>query len=308
MWLEDYPTSKRHLAAKLFWTTLGEYELTVDELFDLYSQFLSINESPSPKEVYKKVKKLLSQYYPEEFMHRINPGINPYAPEDMEELEELMEEYPYEPPFIQKKILVEINTLREKMGQPLIDRDLQLLVAEEEFFVSAEIAEPEIKEETPVDPHVEAREIYQIYLGKYEELRPEREHAKKIIAAVMKGGNNGILCDRCGKECNSHAHHVVAMQAVNGTVRVYHGQEPSWRISDGEYKLVSAGYGCVKEALDEDKQREDQFRKDVGWEIKQNAKKLLQAWIQDERPDLENELYAILSIYDYDPGIGVNRP
>src|SRR5262245_6732558 len=87
----------------------------------------------------------------------------------------LEEDYQGQPPLVQQADLREINGIRSQLGMPLVDARLNELgaAAHVQFKVEAPRA--------PVEPpdHAEAREIYQAYLKKLEELEVHKAYAQK---------------------------------------------------------------------------------------------------------------------------------
>src|SRR5262249_37726021 len=111
----------------------------------------------------------------------------------------------------QQADLREINRIRSQLGLPLVDAHLKKIGAAAE-----EEAKPEPEEAKPkpavTQDHTEAREIYQAYLKKREELEAHQSYAERVVEATeghgqtpvrplaTMGTNGGpLLCDHCGK-------------------------------------------------------------------------------------------------------------
>src|SRR5262245_58664166 len=175
----------------------------------------------------------------------------------LRQLQLLEEDYAHQPPVVQQADLREINQIRSQLGMPLVDARLQSI---------AGAVEPEVEEETQPAPvevqdHTEARETYQDYLKKTEELEVQAAYADQVAQATAghgqtpvrplatMGTNGGpLLCDHCGKPIvleGGPFHGVTADVAwkknpvanwaswilggmvveiqTNGTLRIYHG-------------------------------------------------------------------------------------
>lgn len=244
----------------------------------------------------------------------------------------LEEDYPGQPPLVQKADLLEINRLRAQLGMPPVDARLNEIVASR---VAESAAEEPAPEPEAAPDHTAAREIYQAYLRKNAALEVHRTYAARVAEAT-KGhgttpvrplatmGTNGgpLLCDRCGKPMvleGGRFHRVTADVAwkdhprdwtsfiyggmvveieTNGTLRIYHGY-PGGRNNQ-----------CCNVAGREDEQARAAF------DLSQRTEKLplLRAFIEDEfanltpaeQTDLLNDILE--TMYGYDPGIGINRP
>ena len=201
--------------------------------------------------------------------------------------------------------------------------------------VVEEEAEPEPEPEEVRD-HTEAREIYQAYLKKLEELEVHRAYAERVVKATGGPGQTPVrplatmgtdggplLCDHCGKPIvleGGRFHGVAADTAwkqnpsgnwkswilggmvveiqTNGTLRIYHGYP------GGNNKY------CCNVASRKEEKAQAQFKSDKSPE-KYN---MILAFIGHEFPDMtEKEHLDLLNeilntMYSYDPGIGVNRP
>ena len=254
----------------------------------------------------------------------------------LRKLQFLEEDYMGMPPAVQQADLQEINQIRSQLGMPLVDARLkEIATAAVEEDVEEE-AKPEPEE---VQDHNEAREIYQAYLKKMEELEELEEHRAyaEQVAKATEGqgqtpvrplatmGTNGgpLLCDHCGKPIvlEGGRFHGVAADAAwkknpsddwtswilggmvveiqtNGTLRIYHG-----------YPGRNDEYCCNIASREADKARAE-F---VASKRSEKRPKIL-AFIEQQFPDMTKDeqrdlLNNILdTLYDYDPGIGINRP
>jgi len=249
----------------------------------------------------------------------------------LRKLQSLEEDYAGQPVVGQQADLREINHIRSQLGMPLVDAHLN------EIGVAAVKVEEEAKPEPEeVQDHTEAREIYQAYLKKIEELEVQRAYAEQVARATAghgqtpvrplatMGTNGGpLLCDHCGKPIvlEGGKFHGVAADAAwkknpsdswtswilggmvvqiqtNGTLRIYHGYPGR------------ANNHCCNVASQEDKKAREKFRSGKGSE-KLN---MILAFLEHEFPDRTGEEhYDLLSkildtMYAYDPGIGINRP
>jgi hypothetical protein len=241
----------------------------------------------------------------------------------------LEDEYAGQPPFAQRADLREINRIRSQVGMPLVDARLKPIGA-----VEAETT-PEPKPRAVPD-HTAARAIYRAYLKKQEELDVHRAYAERVARATggpgptpvrplaTMGTDGGpLLCDHCGRPIvlEGGRFHGVAADvawgmnpvadwtswilggmvveiAVNGTLRIYHG-----------YPGGLQRFCCnVASRREEEAQARFTSRKTP------EVVTLLLAFLGHEFPDrterarveLLNEV--LNTLYEYDPGIGVNRP
>ena len=250
----------------------------------------------------------------------------------LRKLQSLEEDYLSMPPVVQQADLQEINQIRSQLGMPLVDARLKSIAtaAAEE---PVEEARPEPQE---VQDHTEAREIYQAYLKKLEELEVHRAYAEQVAEATSgpgqtpvrplatMGTNGGpLLCDHCGKPIvleGGEFHGVTADVAwkknpgaqwtswilggmvveiqTNGTLRIYHGYP-----GNGDH------YCCNIASREAEKARaEFDSRK------RSEKRPLLLAFVEQEFSDMtKDEQYDLLNnildtMYEYDPGLGINRP
>jgi hypothetical protein len=254
----------------------------------------------------------------------------------LRKLQILEADYAGQPLVAQQADLREINQLRTQLGMPLVDAHLK------EIGVAAVKAEPKPEPKVEVPDHTEAREIYQAYLKKVEELEVHRAYAERVVKATggpgqtpvrplaTMGTNGGpLLCDHCKKPIvleGGHFHNVTADVAwkkrtsdnwnswilggmvveiqTNGTLRIYHGYPGQ------------ANNHCCNVASREDKKARTKFETDKGAEKESRIQAFnkLRAFVEHEFPDMTREkqlelLNDILdTMYSYDPGIGVNRP
>ena len=246
----------------------------------------------------------------------------------LRKLQILEDDYAGQPLVVQRADLREINQIRSQLGMPLVDAHLN--------EIGAAAAEEEAKPEPEEAPdHTEAREIYQAYLKKMEELEVHRAYAEQVAEATAGHGQTPVrplatmgtdggplLCDHCGKPIvleGGHFHGVAADVAwkqnpsddwtswilggmvveiqTNGTLRIYHGYPG--RHND-----------CCEVAVREHKKAQAKFESGKGSE----KEDLIRAFLEQEFPDMTGEerldlLGKILeTMYSYDPGIGINRP
>jgi hypothetical protein len=251
-------------------------------------------------------------------------------PEDLlHQLRVYEEEYPGQPLVAQKADLQVINQLRSRLGMRPVDARLR------EVGAPAEAAAAAAPEGPPRD-HAAARELYEAYLTRAAELEAHRAYADRVARATggpgqtpvrplatMGTGGGPLLCDRCGKPMllEGEPYHgltadaawernpagdwrswilggMVVEIAVNGTLRIYHGY-PGRRDRQ-----------CCNAARRADEEAQARF---VSRKCPETFDRLL-AFLEDEFPDLsERERFRLLNevvntLFDYDPGIGVNRP
>jgi hypothetical protein len=247
----------------------------------------------------------------------------------LRKLQLLEEDYVGQPLVVQQADLRAINQIRSQLGMPLVDAHLN------EIGVAAveEEAQPEPEE---VQDHTEARDIYQAYLKKVEELEAHRTYAEQVAkATAARGqtpvrplatmGTNGgpLLCDHCGKPIvlEGGRFHGVAADAAwkknhrdnwtswilggmvveiqtNGTLRIYHGYPG--RDDKQCCNVASREHKKAQAAFDSSKRSE--------------KKDMILAFLEHEFPDMTREEHLDLldklldAMYTYDPGIGINRP
>jgi hypothetical protein len=251
----------------------------------------------------------------------------------LRKLQLLEEDYLGMPPVVQQADLQEINQIRSQLGMPLVDARLKAMGTAAVEEDEAEEARPEPKK---VQDHTEAREVYQAYRKKLEELEVHRAYAEQVARATeglgqtpvrplaTMGTNGGpLLCDHCGKPIvlEGGTFHGVAADAAweqsprenwtswilggmvveiqtNGTLRIYHGYP---RSNDKH---------CCNIASRQD----DKARAEFDSSKRSEKRPMLMAFIEQEFSAMPREeqldlLSNILdTMYEYDPGIGVNRP
>jgi hypothetical protein len=250
----------------------------------------------------------------------------------LRKLRVLEEDYAGQPVVVQRADLREINQIRSQLGMPLVDARLSEIGAAVEEKPAPGGAKPEPEQ---VQDHTQAREIYQAYLKKIEELEVHRAYAEHVAEATSgpgqtpvrplatMGTNGGpLLCDHCGKPMvlEGGPFHGVAADAAwkqnpsanwtswilggmvveiqtNGTLRIYHGY-PGRNKND-----------CCNVAGREDQKARETFDSRKGSE----TPNMILAFLEHEFPDRTTEehldlLNKILDTMDYDPGIGINRP
>jgi hypothetical protein len=244
----------------------------------------------------------------------------------------LEEDYAGQPPVVQQADLREINQIRSQLGMPLVDARLNDAAAAGEEDGEQE-AQPGPEE---VQDHTEARQIYQAYLKKIEELEVHRAYADQVARATAGHGqtpvrplatlgtNGGpLLCDHCGKPIvleGGRFHGVAADVAwkknpsdnwvswikggmvveiqTNGTLRIYHGY------------VGRNSKDCCNIAIREHEKAQAAFGSSKGTE----KQELILAFLEQEFPDRSSEEHIDLltevldTMYSYDPGIGINRP
>src|SRR5262249_40027035 len=244
----------------------------------------------------------------------------------LRKLQSLEDDYAGQPVVGQQADLREINHIRSQLGMPLVDAHLN------EIGVAAVKVEEEAKPEPEeVQDHTEAREIYQAYLKKIEELKVQRAYAEQVAQATAghrqtpvrplatMGTNGGpLLCDHCGKPMvleGGRLHGVAADAAwqqnprdywtswilggmvveiqTNGTLRIYHGYPGR---NDNQ---------CCNVARREREKARAEFQSRNGPE---NTTMML-AFLEQEFPDMTEEEHLDLfdkifnTMYTYDPGL-----
>jgi hypothetical protein len=247
----------------------------------------------------------------------------------LNKLRVLEAEYAGQPLVAQQADLREINRIRSLLGMPLVGAHLNPL------GVVKEEVKPQPKPQAVPD-HTKAREIYQTYLKKIEELEVHRAYADRVARATGGPGQTPVrplatmgpdggplLCDHCGKPIvlEGAPYHgmtadvawrknprgnwrswilggMVVEIALNGTLRIYHG-----------YPGGHNDY-CCNVARRKEEQAQERFKSKKRPETFQ----LLLAFLEHEFPDMVERARVTLlneilqTVYEYDPGIGVNRP
>jgi hypothetical protein len=243
----------------------------------------------------------------------------------------LEDDYPGQPRPVQQTDLQEINRIRSQLGLPLVDARLNEIGNEVGVAAVEEEPEPEV-----VQDHTEARELYQAYLKKIEELEVHRAYAEEVAIATAGHGQTPVrplatmgtsggplLCDHCGKPIvleGGPFHGVTADVAwkknpddrwvswilggmvveiqTNGTLRIYHGY-PGRNDRD-----------CFNVASREHREAMAAF---TSRKIPLNTDRI-RAFLEHEFPDMTKDehldlLNRILDTMDtYDPGLGINHP
>lgn len=251
-------------------------------------------------------------------------------------LRELEKGYPDQPPFVQKSDLREINELRAQLGMPQVDSQLRTAADKKEQTPTEDPGRAEPEPPAVEDEHQQAREIYYAYLRKRRVLEVHREYARQVIdattgsgqtpvrpLATLGTGGGPLLCDHCqeaiplegGRFHGVEAHiawnenpdadwrswilgGLVVERQTNGTVRIYHGypnRDPN---------------ACCNIASREDAEQRAAFDNSQ----RKGKLTMMRAFLDDEFPDMPDEEKKTLisdlisTLYDYDPGLGVNRP
>jgi hypothetical protein len=243
----------------------------------------------------------------------------------------LEEDYVHQPLVAQQADLQEINHLRAQLGMRLVDARLKARVDTPGGLDVAE-AEPEPEE---VQDHTEARDIYQAYLKKVEELEAHRAYADRVAEATAGHGQTPVrplatmgtdggplLCDHCGKPIvlEGEPFHGVAADVAwkqnpradwtswilggmvveiqtNGTLRIYHG-------------YPGRAHDCCEVAL----RKHQKARATFDSSKRAEKRDLLLAFLEHEFPGMTGDerrdlLSRVLdTLYGYDPGLGINRP
>src|SRR5262245_27680291 len=101
----------------------------------------------------------------------------------------LEEDYMGMPPVVQQADLQEINQIRSQLGMPLVDARLKATATAAIEEDVEEKAKPEPEE---VQDHTEAREIYQAYLQKIEDLEVHRAYADQVAEATEGRGQTPV--------------------------------------------------------------------------------------------------------------------
>jgi hypothetical protein len=253
----------------------------------------------------------------------------------LRKLRMLEEDYARQPLVVQQADLREINQIRSRLGMPLVDARLNEIGAVEK---DPKPKPKQVEDRKEDQDHTEAREIYQAYLKKMEELEVLRAYAERVVKATAGRGQTPVrplatmgtdggplLCDHCGKPIlleggqfhgvtadvawarnpnpkNSWSSWILGGMVVevqtNGTLRIYHG-----------YPGRNNNH-CCNAASREDNRAREKFESGKCVE-KHN---LILAFLEHEFPDTtEEEHLALLNnildtMYSYDPGPGINRP
>jgi hypothetical protein len=249
----------------------------------------------------------------------------------LRKLRSLEEDYTGMPPVVQLADLQEINQIRSQLGMPLVDARLK--------EIATAAVEEDVEEAWPepgeVQDHTEAREIYRAYLKKIEELelhwayadqvaRATEGHGQTPVRPLATMGTNGgpLLCDHCGKPIvleGGRFHGMFADAAwkmkprsnwtswilggmvveiqTNGTLRIYHGYPHNDKYC---CNIASREHDKTRAAFDSSK------RSEKSPVILAFIEQEFSGMTRDEQIDLLNNVLD--TMYDYDPGIGINRP
>jgi hypothetical protein len=248
-------------------------------------------------------------------------------------LADLEDDYFELPLYLRRKDLITINNIREELGLPLVNANLRPIKAPE--TKQQQPQKPQIK----IDKHKEARQIYQDYLGKVEEMKPQLEYSKHVIREVTRGqsmtpvmplaimGTNGgpILCDHCHKAIpleGGKYHGVPANIAwegekdpqagwtsyiLGGLVTFQHSNHTA-RFYHGYASNSSSCYNLAMKELDAAEESFNKNKINTG-----RISSLLRKFIEDEMPEISSEdrgrfvMNITNTLYGYDPGIGINR-
>jgi hypothetical protein len=248
----------------------------------------------------------------------------------LRKLRVLEAEYPGQPIIAQQADLLEINRIRARLRMPPVDARLKVIGAPAE---TPKEVKPAPK---PARDHTEARELYQAYLKKVEELELHQAYADRVARATdgrgqtpvrplatLGTGGGPLLCDHCGKPivleggkfngmtadvawrqnpCDKWNSWILGGLVVeiqtNGTLRIYHGYP---------------GHDN-KQCCNVAKRKDDKAREKFESQPQPDKQEQLLAFFEDEFPEMtRDERFRLYSkvrevMFSYDPGIGVNRP
>lgn len=231
-------------------------------------------------------------------------------------LDELMAEYWDQPAFCQVHALKEINDLRAEQNLPPLDSKLQPPKG------------PKPIRKPPVRDLTRAREIYAAYKIKAAELRKHQDYADAVVKATegfgmtlveplatMGCGGGPLLCDYCKKPIileggNFHGQYadaawkkhpvkgwksyikggmMVEIQS-NFTIRIYHG----YQYNKQDCCEIAAGLDQIARSK-HITEMDSRLRDD-----------LLAVIEEEDKLNTYNDLFSVM--FQYDPGLGVNRP
>ena len=249
---------------------------------------------------------------------------------DAEHLSQLEAEFPNTPPALRRADLQEINDLRHALGMPMVSAD--------HYLTRSPAATKMVTKVKKTRDHTRARVLYQRFLDREAELAPHRAYADRVARATggpgmtpveplatMGCGGGPLLCDVCDKPMileggiwnkvyadaawrrNTDKQPgwkswisggMVVEIAVNGTLRIYHGYpgrspDHCCNIASAELAAAEAKHGPGMPS-------------DVRTELWHFLAEELPGKTDAERSRLIGEIGTTL--FDYDPGIGVNRP
>jgi hypothetical protein len=225
-----------------------------------------------------------------------------------------------------RNVLERINCLRSQYGHPTVDHQLRPIKVD-----------TKVKTEKPKLDHSFAITVYEEYLRFTETLSVYQDYARLICKATdgvgmtpvmplaTMGKNGGaLLCDHCRKPLilEGGAYNRVPVDTAwarnpergpqwksyisggcvfhiesNGTVRVYHGHPNNPR-------------ECYEVHREKEAQREREFKIDVPKGL--FAK--LTAYLTEQNPtwseyEVNKEVNKVINtLYNYDPGLGINQP
>lgn len=250
------------------------------------------------------------------------------------ELELLVQDYFDSPAFAQRNSLQRINAIRANLGMPMVDN----LLREVDSLSRKPLPKPKVQAK-PANLE-EMQRLYDSFLAKKKELEIHQRYATDVAKATHGSGmtpveplatmgcNGGpLLCDVCGKPMileGGKFNRVYADKAwadqsptlrinwvsyisggmvveiqSNGTLRIYHGH------------LGNHMSECSAKAQKENERKEHEAN---AQEIKQRMCKSVTEYIRYQFPELnQNEWCALVNevlntMFNYDPGIGINRP
>lgn len=242
-------------------------------------------------------------------------------------LQVLERDFPNSPPVARKGDLAEINAVRRSMGKPE--------VAAEDLLPRPKAVVRKTAPK-PVRDHSAARAVYQTYLRRAAELEPHRRYADAVARATggpgqtpvmplatMGCGGGPLLCDHCGNPMileGGRWDRIYADKAWASS-----GKDPAWKswikggmvvevVGNGTLRIYH-GYpgrteGCCNEALAQRHRAEAAHGPTLTDEVRTALYHFLAdefpLWTDRERADLFGEVAG--AVFDYDPGIGVNRP
>lgn len=250
------------------------------------------------------------------------------------ELELLVQDYFDSPAFAQRNSLQRINAIRANLGKNPVDS----LLRETDAKTGKPLPKPK-KQPKPANLE-EMHTLYDNYLAKKRLYEVHQRYAEQVAKATHGSGmtpvkplatmgcNGGaLLCDHCGKPMILEGGNfnrvpvdvawakqsptlrinwvswisggMVVEIAPNGTLRIYHGH------------LGNHANECSAKAA---KQMEQEEQKANASETKRRMCKSVTEYVayvfpelsQNERTTLVNDI--LNTMYNYDPGIGINRP
>jgi hypothetical protein len=251
----------------------------------------------------------------------------------LRKLRMLEEDYAGQPLVAQQADLRQINQLRAQLGMPLVDARLNPIGVVKETATESEAARSKTE---AVQDHTEAREIYQAYLKKVEELELHRAYADQVSRATAgpgqtpvrplatMGTNGGpLLCDHCKKPIVLEGGR---FNGVNADVAWQRNPVPNWNSwilggmvveiqTNGTLRIYHGYPGRdIKQCCNVANRKDDEARTKFESSPRPRKDKLILAFLEHKFPDMTmDERMKLLSsiintMFSYDPGIGVNRP